>query len=211
MKAVIFGGADIRDYSFCQKYIEDSFLVCCDSGIHHTFKLGLVPDVIVGDFDSARNSTLDFYKGKNVPFKTFPAHKDETDVELGLDAAIEVGATDITIIGGIGSRMDHTMANCHLLLYLLKMGIKARLINENNEIIIIDNKAKIEGKAGNLVSLIPLSMVVHGITTKGLEYPLTDAVLTVEDRLIAVSNVMLGDTAEVTIADGYLYVMICRD
>ncbi|MGE4215291.1 MAG: thiamine diphosphokinase [Anaerotignaceae bacterium] len=211
MKAVVFGGANINDYSFCGEYTKDSIVVCCDSGMRHAFKLGIVPNVIVGDFDSADSSTIDYFKDKNVPFRTYPTHKDETDIELGLDAAMEMGATDITIIGAIGSRMDHTMANCHLLLYLLKKGINARMVNENNEILVIDKKAKIFGNEGDLVSLIPLSMVVRGITTQGLEYPLINAMLTVDDRLIAVSNVMLGTTAEVTIEEGYLYVMRCRD
>ncbi|MDD3570274.1 MAG: thiamine diphosphokinase [Lachnospiraceae bacterium] len=211
MKAVIFGGANINDYSFCEKYAKDSIVVCCDRGMHHAFKLGIIPDVIVGDFDSADSSIINYFKSKNVPFKAYPTHKDETDIELGLDAAMEMGVTDITIIGGIGSRMDHTLANCHLLLYLHKKGINARIVNENNEIVVIDRKAEISGKAGDLVSLIPLSMEVRGITTKGLEYPLHNAVLTIDDRLIAVSNVMLGNMAEVTIEEGYLFVMRCRD
>ena len=211
MKAVVFGGANINDYSFCEKYTKDSIVVCCDGGMLHAFKLGIIPNVIVGDFDSADSSTIHYFKSKNVPFKTYPTHKDETDIELGLDEAIEMGARDITIIGGIGSRMDHTLANCHLLLYLLKKGINARIVNENNEIVVIDNKAKISGKAGDLVSLIPLSMVVRGITTKGLEYPLYNAALSIDDRLIGVSNVMLGSVAEVTVEEGYLYVMRCRD
>lgn len=211
MKAVIFGGANINDYSFCEEYIKESIVVCCDGGMRHAFKLGIIPDVIVGDFDSADSSTIDYFKSKNVPFKTYPTHKDETDIELGLDAAMEKGATDITIIGGIGSRIDHTLANCHLLLYLLKKGINARIVNENNEIVVIDKKAEISGNAGDLVSVIPLSMEVRGITTKGLEYPLHNAVLTIDDRLIAVSNVMLDSTAEVTVEEGYLFVMRCKD
>jgi len=211
MKAVVFGGANINDYDFCNDYTKNSIIVCCDSGVEHAFKLGIVPNVIVGDFDSADSCTIDYFKDKNVPFKTYPTHKDETDIELGLDAAMEMGATDITIIGGIGSRMDHTMANCHLLLYLLKRGINARMVNENNEIKVIDKKAELLGKAGDLVSLIPLSMVVRGIITQGLEYPLNKAVLTVDDRLIAVSNVMIGTTAQITIEEGYLYVMRCSD
>ena len=211
MKAVIFGGANINDYSFCEEYTKDCIVVCCDSGMRHALKLDIVPDIIVGDFDSADGSTINYFKSKNVPFQAYPTHKDETDIELGLDAAMEMGATDITIIGGIGSRMDHTMANCHLLLYLLKNGINARMVNENNEIQVIEKKSRIHGNVGDLVSLIPLSMEVSGITTKGLEYPLNNAVLTIDDRLIAVSNVMLNTVAEVTVEKGYLFVMRCKD
>ena len=62
MRAFVFGGADIKDYSFCQKYIENSFIVCCDAGMKHAKELGITPNVIVGDFDSVDENTLKYYK-----------------------------------------------------------------------------------------------------------------------------------------------------
>ena len=190
MRALIFGGADIKDYSFCQKYIENSYIVCCDAGMRHAKKLGITPNVIVGDFDSV---------------------KDETDMELGLDEAINAGCDEIIITAGIGSRMDHTLANLQLLFNLLTKGIKAKIVNENNEVWLIDKKTVIEGKAGDIVSLVPMTQEVKGVTTTGLEYPLNDDTLFFGSRLLAVSNVMLSEKAEVEIKSGYLYVMKCCD
>lgn len=211
MKAVVFAGADIKDYGFCGKYLNSDLFVCCDSGMRHAKHLGVIPDCIVGDFDSTDKETFQYFKEKNVPVKTFPAHKDENDTLLGIEAAIELGADEIIIIGGIGSRMDHTLANCNLLYYALKKGIKASMANENNEIYVVDKKIELYGSKGDLVSFIPMSMEVKEINTVNLEYPLNDGCLSKDGRLIAVSNVMLCDYAEVSIRDGILLVMKCRD
>ncbi|MCJ7856796.1 thiamine diphosphokinase [Lachnospiraceae bacterium NSJ-143] len=211
MKALIFGGADIKDYSFCRNYIDKSYIVCCDAGMNHAKNLGLKPDVIVGDFDSADKETISYFRNMGVVFKKYPCKKDETDMELGIDAAIEAGCREIVIAAGIGSRMDHTLANMQLLYALKKDGIEALLVNENNEIRLVTDKIIINGVKGDIISLIPMTQEVTGVTTKGLEYPLNNATLFFGSRLIAVSNVMLGNTAEVEIKSGLLYMMKCRD
>ena len=211
MRALIFGGADISDYSFCRKYIENSLIICCDAGIKHAKNLGIMPDVIVGDFDSADKEVLDYFKEQNIDFKQYPCKKDETDMELGIDEAISSGCNEIIITAGIGSRMDHTLANFQLLFNILKQGIQAKIVNEFNEVWLIDKKAVITGKKGDIVSLIPMTQEVKGVTTTGLEYPLNNDTLFFGSRLLAVSNVMLAEKAEVEITSGYLYVMKCHD
>ena len=212
MRAVVFGGADISNYDFCGKYIKDSYIVCCDSGIRHAKKLGLKPDVIVGDFDSADSETIRFYECMGVELKRFSCEKDETDMELGIDAAVKAGADEIVIMGGIGTRLDHTMANCILLYYIKKHGVNnAAIVNEYNEIRLVCDSIEIYGKKGDIISLIPMTYEVCGVTTEGLKYPLNDGRLYFGSNLVAVSNVMLGEKAIVKIKSGLLYVMRCRD
>lgn len=212
MKAILFAGADIEDYTFCKDYLADTdIVICCDGGMHHTKALGVTPDYIVGDFDSVKPEVLEAYRKQGIAIKQFPTHKDETDMQLGMLLALELGATELVMIGGIGTRFDHTLANAHLLLYLLKQHVKAILVNERNRVELIDKETVLHGKAGDLVSVVPLSMMVKGITLEGLEYPLTDHDLALDDMLLCVSNVMLADTAKVSIKDGYLFVMQTRD
>ncbi len=211
MRAVVFGGADIKDYSFCKKYIENSFVVCCDSGMRHARALGIIPDAIVGDFDSADKETIDYFKAMNIPTVQLPTHKDETDMEIGAELAIQKGADELVIIGGIGSRLDHTMGNCNMLIRLCKEGKKAVLVNENNAVWVTDSRIELTGRKGNLVSFFPVGITAEGVTTENLEYPLENAVLSAENRLLAVSNVMLGEKAAVSVKKGMLYVMQCRD
>lgn len=211
MRAVVFGGADIKDYSFCGEYLENSIIICCDSGLRHAKKLGIVPDAIVGDFDSADEEIIEYFKPMNIPTMEFPTHKDETDMELGAEAAVKMGADELVLLGGIGSRMDHTMGNCNLLVRLYKEGIKARLANENNVIMVTDSRIELTGKKGSLVSIFPVGVSAEGVSTENLEYPLDDALISAEIRLIAVSNVMLEEKAAVSVKKGMLYVMQCRD
>lgn len=212
MKIIIFAGAKINDYSFCQEYLEGADkIICCDAGMHHAKALDLTPDYIVGDFDSVRPDVLEYFRGKDIPVHQVPTRKDETDMELGISLAVELGATDIVLFGGIGDRFDHTLANAHLLLMLLKKGIRARLVDPKNCVELIDKHLTLHGKVGDIVSTIPLSMMVEGVTLKGFSYPLTDRDLALDDELIAVSNVLAEETATVDIKSGYLFVIRSRD
>lgn len=212
MKAVIFAGAKITDYGFCKEYLEGAeILICCDGGMHHAKALGLTPHYIVGDFDSASKEVLEYYKEKSVPMLQFPTKKDQTDMQLGIDLALEKGATDLILLGGIGSRFDHTLANAHLLLGLLKKGIRARLIDENNCVELVDKPIIIHGKVGDIVSTIPLSMMVKGITLTGFTYPLTNRDLALDDELVAVSNVLAEEIGTIEFTEGYLFVIRSKD
>ena len=212
MKAIIFAGANIGDYRFCEEYMMGAdTVICCDGGMHHAKALGIVPDYIVGDFDSAAKEELEYYMAQGVPVRRFPTRKNETDMELGIFLALELGATELVLFGGIGDRFDHTLANAHYLLSLLKKGVRARLVDEKNCVEVIDRSLTIEGKRGELISTLPLSMEVTGITLRGFAYPLTDATLTLDGDLIAVSNVLAEERAEIEIKNGYLYVIRSRD
>ena len=212
MKAVLFAGAAINDYSFCKDYMTDAdAVICCDAGMCHTRALDIDPDYIVGDFDSVSSDVLEYYRAKNIPIRQFPTRKDETDMELGIFLALELGVTDLVLFGGIGDRFDHTLANAHYLLSLLKKGVRARLVDEKNSVEVIYRHLTVNGKVGDLVSTIPLSMEVKGITLKGFSYPLTDFDLTLDSDYIAVSNVLAEETATIDIKEGYLFVIRSKD
>lgn len=211
MKVLLFANGEIEDYSFCKQYCTPPFyVICCDGGVRHAKKLGLKPDIILGDLDSADPMIIKEYREQGVLIQTCPCEKDETDMELGLQHACQAGATETVIIGGIGSRLDHTLANCHLLYRCLKKGIDAKLVNERNCIYLIQKQLALYGQKGDTVSLLPFSMEVTGITLEGFYYPLANATLAI-DSPRGISNVMLGETARVTIKTGLLYVMQCRD
>ena len=210
MKAVVFANADIGDYSFCGKYTKDAVIICCDGGMRHAMKLGLVPDYIVGDFDSVSPEVLEYYKKQDIELKQVPCRKDETDMELGIRHAAEIGAEDITLIGGIGSRLDHTLANIFQLIRIDKLGIKGRIVNENNLITLCTGRADIEGQKGDLVSFVPITPEVKGVTTSGLEYPLDKATLYMDSPL-GVSNVMEGDRASYTFDEGMALIIKAKD
>jgi len=210
-KAVIFAGAKIEDYHFYEKYLDaNSMIICCDSGVNHAKILGIEPDYILGDFDSANSEILEEYRQKGIEITAFPTRKDETDMQLGMWLAVEKGAVDVLIFGGIGDRFDHSLSNAHLLLWFLKRGIRARLINEKNCIELIDEKLVLQ-REWDYVSCIPLTMEVKGVTLKGFSYPLEGYDLKIDGELLGVSNEIVEDMAEISIEEGCLYVICARD
>ena len=211
MKAVIFGGADIDDYSFCKKYIDDdSIIICCDRGLLHADKLNIKPDYIVGDFDSVSEILLDKYEDLGFDIDRYPAKKDYTDLEIGVNIAIEKGVEDIVIMGGIGSRIDHTFGNMHILYSLLEKNIKACLVNNYNHITLTNSKAVVKGKKGDIVSILPFMGDAEGVTLKGFEYSITDFNMKFGQAL-GVSNVLLGDEGIVCVKKGCLAIMKAKD
>lgn len=212
MKAVIIGNGDINDYSLLKEYIMiyDSIVICCDGGLRHAFKANIIPDYIMGDFDSASEELIQYYKKQNIVFKSFPKKKDKTDMEIGIDFAIEKEVEEIFVFGGMGSRFDHTLANAHILLLANRNGINAKLINENNIISVVDEEIHINGKKGDLISLIPLTTEVKGITTFNLEYELINADIKIGTS-IGISNVFQRDEIIIKIKEGLLFVIQSKD
>lgn len=189
---------------------EDSILIACDSGLNHVYGAGLVPDVIIGDFDSVSPKVLEHYRAMGKQLTAYPVKKDSTDTELGIFTAVERGADDIILLAASGTRLDHTLANIQIMLPLLKKGIRARLTDEHNTVELIDKSLTVNNKNGGYISLLPLTERVEGITTKGLEYPLDNADIEMGTSL-TVSNVIVSDEAHITVKNGVLAVITAVD
>lgn len=211
MNVLILTNGEYGNYSFCkedrQKY---DYVICADRGMKHAQKLGIVPELIVGDFDSGSEEDLLYFKEQGVEIERFNPVKDETDTELAIKRAIARGATSITVYGGVGTRLDHSLANVHLLYGLLDLGISGRLMNPYNTVYLVSDEIILEGEKGSLVSLIPFAGDVHGITTEHLGYPLSKATLKVGTSL-GVSNYLTEKVAKISAQSGILIVICARD
>lgn len=197
MRAVIIGNGDIKDYQYIKSKINgDDFIICADGGYNHAEKMGIVPDVLIGDFDSAKN----FEKVKDRI--EYPKRKDFTDGELAVMYAIDNGYENIVLIAMTGNRFDHSIADI-LLLEKCKNGV---LIDDNNEIYLLKDKLSLNGKKGQTLSIIPIKDNAVGITTDGLEYPLNDETLYFGSSR-GISNVMLADKCDITIKSGMALVI----
>lgn len=214
MKILILTNGDYGDYTFCKEDLEKEapydLVICADRGMTHALKLDIEPHLIVGDFDSGNAEDLMYYRNRQIPVETFNPQKDETDTELAIKRAVEKGATSITVYGGIGSRLDHSLGNVQLLYPLLKLGIKARLMNPHNVVQLVEHHIILNGKAEEVVSLIPFAGTVRGITTENLGYPLINGDLKIGSSL-GVSNYMTKDRAQIWVKEGILIVIQARD
>jgi len=182
-------------------------VIAADGGAAVALAHGVQPHVVVGDMDSLAPDVLDDLKGNSVELVTFPPRKDETDLELALLEAVRRGATDITILGALGGRLDHALGNVYLLTMPELLGRRARLVDGNVEGFIVRDEAQLHGRAGDTVSLIPLTPEVAGIETHGLEYPLRRESLFMGPGR-GISNVMLGKRARVSIGGGILLAVV---
>ena len=118
-RCVIVGGADINNYGFIrEKLCADDYVILCDSGLKHLENLQIQPSLIVGDFDSHENPYLD------VETIVLPCEKDDTDTVFAVKEAIKRGFNDFLLIGVVGARLDHTLGNVSILLYLDSLGKK---------------------------------------------------------------------------------------
>ena len=204
MTYIIIANGVMNDYSVAAPFLSGDFkLICCDGAVRHSFQMGIQPDFIVGDLDSADENILAYYKNNNTQFITFPAEKDETDSALAVELAIKCGATKIVLLGMTGLRLDHTMSNLGLLVKCDNAGISAVMVDFCNSITLISRTKTLTSKKGSVLSLIPFGGDAFNVVTTGLQYPLNGETLTFCDSR-GVSNVFLGDRASVSLERGLL-------
>ncbi len=211
MKCVIIANGDLEYTQRIKKIITSArLIVCCDGGARHLRALSIIPTVIIGDFDSILPDDKLFFSQKEIETVAFPSRKDQTDTDLCVSWALKHHAADITFLGVTGSRLDHTLANIFLLKKLAEKKIPARIIDKNNEIHVVTGSIELSGQPGSLVSIIPATEVVSGLTIKGLEYPLVNADIKMGSSL-GISNYFKKTTAVITIEKGILIVTKSKD
>ncbi|MGN1317505.1 MAG: thiamine diphosphokinase [Lachnospirales bacterium] len=210
MKTIVIGNGVIEDYDIVREYFDNAYVIACDGGLNHCRKMMIVPDIVVGDFDSVKERDKIFFEELGVERIVYPRKKDLTDMEIGINLALEKGSDEIYILGGLGCRFDHSLANLHILVNPITRGVKACLVDEHNIITLVKDSIDIKGSVGQTVSLIPLTTEVTGVTTKNLEYSLFNKTMRMGSSL-GVSNVMTDDTASVSVKEGYLIVIMSKD
>jgi thiamine pyrophosphokinase len=172
-------------------------LIAVDGGINHCYKLGLQPDLIVGDFDSADPTILKNFN--NIPEKKYPRDKDKTDLEIALELVYHTQVEEIAVFGALGGRTDHTLGN---LILLSRYPGKVFLETDSERMFVIDRQAEIATFPGQLISLIPLNGPVKGIDTVGLKWQLNNAPL--DKQFIGISNEALGHRVMISVKEGDL-------
>lgn len=187
-------------------------VIAADGAADVLFAAGCRPGLVVGDLDSVDPATVALLEEAGVPVERHPAEKDATDGELALRAALARGATVLRVAGAFGGpRIDHAIAGLLLLALPDLGGLDAALVTPTDTVRLLRGPATLElaGTPGDLVSLIPLSGQVTGVTTTGLRYALADAAL---DRgpTLGVSNVLDAPAGTVSVGAGALIVTTHR-
>ena len=211
MNILIITGGNISK-TFLQNLLkknEYNQIIAADRGLEILNKINIKPDYIIGDFDSVNKEILEQYK--NVPITYLKPEKDFTDTHMALKLAMEHGAKEITIVGAIGTRFDHSIANIHILKEALENNIEAEIIDEHNRIKLINKDTEIKkDDKYKYISLIPLTTTVNGVTLEGFKYSLEDATLKIGES-IGVSNEQIETKATIKIKEGILISIFSKD
>jgi thiamine pyrophosphokinase len=203
-RALIFVNGELVHSAALKRLIRaEDLLVAADGGARHLTRMGLMPHVVIGDLDSLSSDEVSVLRSGGVKIVRYPIEKDETDLELALLYAIEQGCQELRLVGALGGRIDQALGNIFLLGLPDLEGVDVRLEDGSDEVFLIRGSGQVEGQPGEIVSLLPLGGPARGVTTAGLQYPLRGETLWPE-RTRGISNVLLGERAEVQVDAGTL-------
>ena len=211
---LIVTGGDIADTFVCGLIAEQGydFVIACDRGMEFFRRNGLYPDLIVGDFDSADESFVRYFKeNSQVRMEQFPSEKDWTDTELAVRRALDMRPDHIDLVGAVGSRLDHVLGNLQLLDMGLEHGIEIFLLDVHNRVRLIDHPLTIgrEEQYGTYISLIPYNSTVN-VSLYGMKYPL-DHVDLAPGVTLGISNEIVEEQARICFTDGMMFVIESKD
>lgn len=208
--ACIVLNGEVKDYDKLKEIIVSkkyANIIAVDGGANHLYKMNIVPNYIVGDLDSIEKDVLEYYRDMGVEFYKYPCKKDETDSELGILLAIEIGSLCIDLYAALGGRVDHEFSNIGLLYYSLKKGVYPRIIAEDEDIYILENdELTLDGNPGDVISVLPFKNDAKGVTLRSLEYPLDEFDMEFSTPR-GISNVMLEDVCHINVRDGCLLIV----
>ena len=195
----IVGAGDLQETSFSLS--KRGILIAADGGYTAIKKAGIIPDYLVGDLDSLVEIPND------IPTEIHCKEKDETDMMLAVNKGFDLGYRKFVIYGGLGGRLEHSIANIQLLSYIAKKKARGYLIQGDNIItVLIDENYTIKAKDKGYISVFSLCALSKGVTLKGLKYILNDSELT-NDCPIGISNEFIGKSVSIDVKDGTLMVL----
>ena len=195
--AIIANGA-IHDYLAVAPLIKaHAEIIAVDGGYNHCVKMGIQPDIIIGDFDSIDPANLSNIE--SIPTRRFPRDKNETDLELAIQATFTPEVKKITIYGALEHRSDHTLANLHL---IRRYPNKVFIETEKETIFVFDAQIEIPCTPGQTISFVQIGDPASGIFSEGLQWELHDA--TFSKYFFSLSNICLAQTVRMRIHHGDL-------
>ncbi|MCX5773544.1 MAG: thiamine diphosphokinase [Fusobacteria bacterium] len=199
---VVLNGYEIEDRDVLKEYVDKKFdIYACDGGANLLYQDKIVPKIILGDLDSIKIESLDWFEKQGVAIEKYSVVKDSSDAEI-LFEKISASYEEICVIGGLGKRFDHALVN----IFLLEKFSKLRFVSKTEEIFCVKDHKKISGKSGKIISILSLSEESR-LTLQGLIYPLQSEVL-YRSSSRGLSNVIAQDIAQIDVERGCVMCII---
>jgi thiamine pyrophosphokinase len=206
-RILILANGELPDIAKARSLLQRTdHIICADGGTRHALTLNVKPDLIIGDLDSAEAQELQRFQESGVPIESFSQDKNETDLELAINRAVELNPREIIIIAALGGRLDQTLANIALLTDLQLSTFNMKLDDGVEEILLCRDQVKVQGRSGDIVSLIPWQGEVTEVQTTNLKWALRKETL-YPDKTRGISNEMTDETASISIGSGLLLVV----
>jgi thiamine pyrophosphokinase len=206
-RIIIFANGELPDLSRARALLQPGdTIICADGGTLHALALGIQPDLIIGDLDSADPGVVQTFREAGVAIEIHPRDKNETDLELAINRALEMKPERLAIVAALGGRLDQTLANITLLADPRLADFDVRLDDGVEEVQLCRDRVEVRGRAGDLVSLIPWQGAVSGVQTEGLKWPLQRETL-YPDKTRGISNELVGEAATVSMESGLLLIV----
>lgn len=210
LRAVIFANGHLSDPDLDRARLRaDDWILAADGGLHNARRLGINPSVVIGDLDSIDPRELPALAASGATLLRHPQRKDETDLELALQYAVEQGAPEILVLGALGDRWDQTIANA-LLLASPRLAAARTWLADGGQLLTVlrgSQSLTLEAQAGTTLSLLPLAGDAVGVRTEGLEYALSGETLDFTATR-GISNTFLADSATIGLDQGLLLVTL---
>lgn len=205
-KCIIIAAYQPMNIKDIVKICEDDYIICADGGYQFAIEQGITPHLVIGDFDSLTTQIPDTIETLRVA-----SEKDDTDTLLCLKYGIEKRYDEFVIVGGLGGRFDHTIANLQAVSYGYDHGKFVMLADNNNYLTIIgEDTVKVPHMPGYKLSLLAYDTVCANVSVSGVKYPLTNAVLR-NSFPLGVSNEFMDDFAKIENKHGKLMVILSKD
>jgi thiamine pyrophosphokinase len=208
MRAIIIAGGQTGDQDWQRLVREGDWIIGANGGAARALDWGLLPDLVIGDMDSLPEEARAVLAAEGCRFIEHPRAKDETDLELALVHAVQEGAREIVVLGALGGRLDHALANILLLALPSLAGVPVRIAEGDQQALLVrgGEAVELEGAAGDLVSLVPLGGDARDVTTRGLAWALTGDTLRFGSSR-GVSNEMTLSKAGIQVGEGQLLIV----
>jgi len=182
-------------------FFDADFVIAADSGLHRAGDR--VVHLVIGDLDSVDFSALAGAESAGAEVRRFPTAKDETDLELAMAAALDAGADRIVVEGGFGQRLDHFLNTANVITSDRWGSVRVEWWDAQQRALVIGSKALIDGRKGQIVSLVPYGGPATGITLTGFEYGLENETLPAGSGR-GLSNIVSSNSATVEVESGVL-------
>ncbi len=209
--AIVSNGQKNHPEKFKENIKNCGYVIAVDGGIKQLRENGILPNIAIGDFDSAVDDDIFFIKNNNIPQIKHPTDKDKTDFEIAVDYAIGLNCSEITAFSATGSRIDHSLANMNLLIKTAQetlINIKAHEMK--NTIHFVRENIRLKRQSGIFISILSASATVIIKKTIGLKYELSDHKLYFGSSL-GISNYIDADDAEIYVKEGTAIVIESED